>query len=142
MGHHPSWRSDGGDGDVNRRRLLGIGIAIALLASVSGTGGFSSTVAERGVEVAVVDDDRAYLGIDQAGVNDGTWNVTMTNRLSSGTALDVTVSVAESTESVTLGPGESVRLSFTGVSCSDAVRVVGETDDGSVRIDADRTVTC
>lgn len=127
---------------MNRRHLLGLGVAVTVLASISGTGGFSSTVAERGVEVAVVDDERAYLGIDREGVNDGTWNVTVTNRLSDGTALDVTVRVSGKAESVTLRPGASTRLAFDGVSCGDAVRIVGETDDGSVRIEAARTVVC
>lgn len=50
---------------MNRRRLLKSAIPLAGgLATTIGSGAFSSVQAERSVEVAVVDDDQAYLRLE------------------------------------------------------------------------------
>lgn len=52
---------------MTRRR---VSLALALLAVALlavGTGGFSSSAADRGLEIAVVDDERAFLGVDVGG---------------------------------------------------------------------------
>ncbi len=48
-----------------RRVALALAV-LGLLAGVSATGGFSAVSAERSLSVAVVHDDRAYLGVDLA----------------------------------------------------------------------------
>lgn len=59
-------------------------IVLSLLVGVVGSAAFSSTQAERGIDVAVVDDDEAYVGYDAAVINttDGDEErlVTVTNR--------------------------------------------------------------
>jgi hypothetical protein len=146
---------------VNRRHFLLLGLAAVLLASVGGTGGFSAVDASRGIEVAVVDDDEAFLGIERHGVNDGVWKVTLVNRLSSGEPFDVTVTVdtrtriaddrtstatATSTEAeietgrVEYGSPET--LTVEGVSCGSTAEITAEGGDGSVVIEATREVTC
>lgn len=49
---------------VRRRSLVVLAAALLALTLVSGTGGFSSVAAERSVNVAVADDDRALVGIE------------------------------------------------------------------------------
>lgn len=119
-----------------------LGVFVAVLVSISGTGGFSSTTAGRSVEVSVVDDDEAYLGIDGDDASNGKWNVTLTNRLSVGDALDTEVDVDGATGSVILYSGESRTLTLTGVDCGDTAHLTAETTDGSVRIEASREVSC
>jgi hypothetical protein len=54
---------------------------LAVAALVFGSGGFSSAAVERSLSVAVVDDDRAYVGVDAVRHEaDGTVTVTVTNR--------------------------------------------------------------
>jgi len=128
---------------VNRRRLLALGFAAALLASVAGTGGFASVDASRGIEVAVVDDDEAYLGIERGDASDGTWNVTLTNRLGTGEPLDVAVEVGEQTATASsIDSGESETVTLTGVACGDTANVIATAPDGSVTIEASREVSC
>ncbi|WP_336326223.1 hypothetical protein [Halovenus sp. HT40] len=51
---------------MNTLRLLSLGLAItAALLLVSGSLGFTSTTADRGVSVGVADDENAYVGYDE-----------------------------------------------------------------------------
>jgi hypothetical protein len=146
---------------VNRRHLLLLGLAAVLLASAGGTGGFSAVDASRGIEVAVVDDDEAYLGIEQHGVNGDTWKLTLTNRLSAAEPLEVTVTVdtrtlvaddrtstatatgtGSVTETVRVGGGSTETVTADGVACGDSAEITAETVDGSVVIEATREVAC
>ena len=146
---------------MNRRHLLLFGLAAVLLASVGGTGGFSAVDASRGIEVAVVDDDEAYLGIERHGVNGDTWKLTLTNRLSAAEPLEVTVTVdtrtlvaddrtstatatdtGSVTETVRVEGGSTETVTIGGVACGDTAEITAETDDGSVVIEATRGVTC
>jgi hypothetical protein len=61
-----------------RLAIVGFVAAAALLAV--GTGGFSAMAADRGVEVAVVDDSEAFVGYDPTCDDDGDLSVTVTNR--------------------------------------------------------------
>lgn len=79
------------------RRRVALALALAgLLAATLGTGGFGATIADRGIDLAVADDDRAYLRLDatagnvSAGVA-GTVTVAVTNAVPSEPTLDVTV---------------------------------------------------
>lgn len=83
------------------RTIRQFGLAIGVLAAVllaTGTGGFSAMEADRGVTVAVVDDEHAYLGVTthdhrlEPGMHDVTL-LTLTNRF--GRDLDVTVTVTD-----------------------------------------------
>ena len=128
---------------MNRRHLLALGLAVAVLVSVGGTGGFGSTNAGRSVEVAVVDDEAAYLGIAGDDASNGKWNVTVTNRLAAGKTLSAEVEVDGLTATATsIGSGESETLRLSGVDCGDPANVTAMTTDGSVRIEASREVTC
>jgi hypothetical protein len=71
---------------LGRRSLVALAAALLALTLVSGTGGFSSVAADRSVNVAVVDDDEAFVGIekghiDRCGANQVA--LTVTNRLGS-----------------------------------------------------------
>lgn len=127
---------------MNRRRLLALGAAVALLASVAGTGGFGSVNADRSVRVAVVDDDEAYLGIEGDDASDGTWNVSLTNRLASGATLHVEVAIGDQRATATLDAGESESVTLTGVDCGATATVTAEGMDHSVTIEASREVPC
>jgi uncharacterized cupredoxin-like copper-binding protein len=159
---------------VRRRTvLLAIAVVAATTASTAGTAGFSSVTADRGVTVSVADDDAAFLGIDREATNvsDGRTDlvVGLTNRLPGVDDLLVTVSVVgddggdaddaddgngedgdagdepiDSPRSVALDPGETARVTVSGVDCDAAVRVEAVTDgtDADVRIVANRRVPC
>ena len=116
------------------RRLALVGLAVAMVVAVTaGTGAFSATATDRGIEVAVVDDDEAYLGIETEPVSvpgNATTTValaTFTNRFPS--AVDVSVTVTEGTDSVptvgalagpgTLESGERGTLS-ADLTCDDS----------------------
>ena len=98
---------------------------------VVGTGGFTSGSADRTTEIAVVGDERAYLGIAEklqcgAGSGIGENKEAVVNRFPSATIDSVTLSVAipatetgalrigprGSTEQI--GPGESTRFALQG----------------------------
>jgi hypothetical protein len=159
---------------VRRRTvLLAIAVVAATTASTAGTAGFSSVTADRGVTVSVADDDAAFLGIDREATNvsDGRTDlvVGLTNRLPGVDDLLVTVSVVgddggdaddaddgngedgdagdepiDPPRSVALDPGETARVTVSGVDCDAAVRVEAVTDgtDADVRIVANRRVPC
>jgi hypothetical protein len=64
---------------VNRRRWLTLLTAgAAVLVATTGTGGFSAVEADRGLDVSVVADDRAHLGItveETTGANGSTFTL-------------------------------------------------------------------
>ena len=120
------------------RRLLVVLAVVAILLT-NGTSGFTSTTADRAVNVSVVGDERALLGIERttSGTANGTTNltVTVTNRFAA-TRLD-TVSISVNGESADVGttgplsPGAMESMTFTGVDCGSTVNVDvnGETID-------------
>ena len=135
---------------TRRGRVLVAAAVLATLATVASTSGFAAASADRAVEVAVADDDTAYLGFEATTTDaaDGTTNVTVdvTNRFSTGTTLDtVTVTVADREPVAlqptgTLDPGETESERFEDVPCGAAVVVTASGDD--VDVSLDRTVEC
>lgn len=118
-----------------RKRASIVLFAFAVLLGTVGTGAFSTTEAERGVNVRVVDDEEAYVGYDPVSVNatDGETValVNVTNRFH--TPLDVTeVSVTEPPDgNLSLDVDSPTQPSEIGV--GDAGEVVGTVEcDGPV----------
>jgi len=132
----------------NYRTFTVIVGALFVVGTTVGTGGFEAVTADRGVDVTVVDDDHAYLGVDRSpnGTSNGTTNltVTITNRLGSGTTLETVTLTATldgaSKRLYSIQAGESKEAILRGVSCDGyvAIRATGE----SVAISLSREVTC
>jgi hypothetical protein len=135
-----------------RHAILLLGGASSGAMSI-GTGAFSSVEADRGVEVSVVDDDEAYLGLDVenriATVGRPAEVVEITNSFADTLSLDVSVEdtnevvdeIAVSDESpgneffLTLNPGESVPVAITCGQTGEAKFTLdfsGETDGATV----------
>lgn len=111
---------------------------VVVIAFTVGTGGFSSMTADRGVSIAVADDENAYLGIetdepDAVRANalaneDGreTTLLTLTNRFSSAVTIDARVPDAgdglaiTDIETLTLSGGDSGTMAAT-VTCDTPV---------------------
>ena len=130
--------------------LLGGGSAGALSV---GTGAFSSVDAERDMEVSVVEDDEAYLGLEvetrTVTVGQSTDVVEITNRFADTDTLSLNVSVEDTSDTVDevagadsgqklsleIGPGESEPVS---INCRKPgsvwfeLRFVGEVGGASV----------
>lgn len=127
-------------------RQLGLIVAVlaALSMTLTGTAGFTGVEADRGVQVAVVDDDTAYLGVEQAPSNttDGTadLNVTVTNRFPTGTELAVTVETGNHSAAVDIASGESRTVSVTSVDCDGQLAINGT--GPAVSLHLDRPVEC
>jgi|AntRauMinimDraft_4_1070384.scaffolds.fasta_scaffold00774_2 hypothetical protein len=103
---------------MNKLRVASVALlVVASTGLMFGSMGFSSVAADRGVSVAVADDDSALVGYDSGTVtvtgNERVDLVTVTNRLSSEAAVaNVTVSTSDDDVEVTnvskpsLDPGE------------------------------------
>lgn len=108
---------------MNTRKTASVVLAVVALSGLLvGSAGFGSASAERGVSVAVVDDDSAYVGYESSDltVNDGDRVpiVTVSNRLFDDVVVtDVTVSSESVTfanlSHPTLAPGESAVIEGT-----------------------------
>lgn len=117
---------------IPARRLLLV-VAVVLAGSlVVPTMGFSSVAADRSIEVAVVPDDSAYLGVQRT-CNNSTVRVGVTNRLPTGTTLDV--AVGGTTEPIDgLAPGESQNRTFDSFDADDRITVDASGSGVSVRL--------
>jgi hypothetical protein len=121
--------------------VLAVGVTLA-----SGSAGFSSATASRSVEVAVVDDDVAFLGVELADPADGGDGVTVTvaNRFPRGTTLrTVEITVGNGTTRVfdaRVESGGAVRARFADAACGDRVRVEAAGESVDVRLN--RSVAC
>ncbi|AUX08760.1 hypothetical protein AArcSl_1125 [Halalkaliarchaeum desulfuricum] len=120
-------------------RLSVLFAVLGILLLVAGTGGFSAMTADRGVDVSVVPDDEAYVGIEKVGdqvyEDDRIHLLTITNQFASEMdELSVTVD-GESDVIVTglVKPGE------TSLSPGERTNVTAEctrtTERGSVELD-------
>ncbi|WP_253738388.1 hypothetical protein [Halohasta salina] len=132
----------------HRNYVLLLGIVVALSLTF-GTSSVSSVSADRGIEVAVADDNEAFLAFEQratAPANGTTsLNVTVGNQYPSGTTLtSVTVSVtgaaADSRETVRLDTGTQHVWTFDAVSCRDTLSV--EAEGPGVSAAFERPVSC
>jgi hypothetical protein len=133
------------------RRLLPVALAVLAVASLAlSTGGFSATIADRGVSVAVVDDDQAYLGVDleTTDASNGTANlsVTVANRFPADTTLTaVEVEAGGETRTplaggATVTTGDATTVRFANVSCGSTVSVTASGD--GVAVTLSRPVEC
>lgn len=128
---------------MNRRWVYGAVLALAV-ASLLGTGGFSTISADRGVSVAVTGNDNAYLGYE-ANCHDGTLNITITNRFDE-TLTDGSVTIAgNETELSEIESGENVTVTFNvsgsgnqAINAGDPVTV--EVSGAGISAELDRTV--
>lgn len=131
---------------MNRRAWVVIAAATVALATTVGTGAVSSISAERGMNVAVVDDEEAYLGLDVETVtteNGTEVNVTVSNQFPDGTTLDVTVShdgVTAYPGKHSLESGETRWVAFENATCDGTVTVTATGDD--VAVELERDVDC
>ncbi len=123
---------------MTRRLLLVLAGLLVVAASVVGVGGVTSLTGDRSLSVAVVDDDRAYLGYDPGTFDNGTWSPAVTNNFE--TSVTVTVAVDGVVETATLAPGARATLVLDGVSCGDeaVITAVGT----GVRVEMVRVVGC
>jgi hypothetical protein len=109
-----------------------LSLTLVCLSSVTGVGGVSSVAADRGVTVAVVDDAEAYLGIEFGPVDNDTRNLTVYNRVSTG-SLEVTVNGTARTAA----PGDPAEFA---IACGSEVEIVAV--GSAVRVEATRAVDC
>lgn len=130
-----------------RRMLLLAGAFVISLALVTGTSGVSSVTMTRGIDGAIVDDQRAYLGIEQTATADaGTavLEVRITNRHS--TAAFTTIVVTINGTTVDLGgggpvaPGGAVSHTFESVPCDATAEI--EASGADLGIELERAVAC
>jgi hypothetical protein len=110
-------------------------IALLLAGSlVAPTTGFSSAAADRNVDVAIVSDDEAYLGVQRECTN-STLQVTVTNRFAAGTTLNVAIVVNGTTKTIDgLRPGESQRKAFDTFGADDPISIRASSSGVSVRV--------
>ncbi|WP_311172423.1 hypothetical protein [Halobellus ordinarius] len=117
------------------RRYLLLVVALLVAGSlITPTAGFSSAAADRNVDVAVVSDDEAYLGI-QRECSDNTLQVTVTNRFSAGTTLDVDIAVNGTTKTIDdLSSGESQSKAFNAFDTNDTATIAASGSGISVHL--------
>lgn len=131
---------------MNRRAWVVIAAGIVVLATTAGTGAVSSMSADRAMNVNVVDDENAYLGVDAESIEteDGTVvRVTVTNRFPDGTILDITVhhaGVTLSPDNHLLESGETEKVTFEKPDCQENVTIVAS--GNGVTVELDREVDC
>ncbi|WP_336135003.1 CARDB domain-containing protein [Natronomonas amylolytica] len=132
-----------------RRPLLLLAALALVVSSVMSTGGVSSVSVDRGLDVAVVDDESAYLGFEQTPTNtsNATTNleVTITNQYPAARGFTtVEVTIDETTVDLaadgTVAPGEETTHTFTSVPCGDRITVEAFGEGVSVRLN--RSVAC
>lgn len=118
-----------------RKRASIVLFAFAVLLGTVGTGAFSTTEAERGVNVTVVDDEEAYVGYDPVEVNatDGETValVTVANRF------HIPIDVTEVT--VTEPPDGNLSVNVSSLEQPAAIGT-GEADDVVGTIECDGPV--
>jgi len=112
-------------------------VAVALLAVgalIAPTGGFSSSDIDRNVGVAVAADDEAFLGV-QRECRDNASQVAITNRFSSGTTLDIDITVNGTTETIDdLAAGDRETKQFDTSDTDDTVTIDASGSGSSVRL--------
>jgi len=111
----------------NRRRLFALLAVTALAVSAVGTGGFSTTTADRGVTVDVVGDENAYMALEYKDktVSEGTHSlVTATNQFAQDVSFTISANVEQSHTNLSvsvngdisdenISPGDSTDLDVT-----------------------------
>lgn len=132
-----------------RRQALCLVVLMAGAMLVTTTSGVSSMAADRSTQVAVTDDEKGYLGVEQTTTDtaNGTTNlsVTVTNQFPPGATVErmgVTVDGERRDGSQTdpLRNGQADTVTFESVSCDDEVGIV-VTGDG-FHVQLTRAVAC
>lgn len=119
---------------MNRWTRVGAAaVLLAALLAVGATGSFSAVEADRGVSVAVADDEHAYLGVetDVEGCNA---TVTVTNRFATSVS---TVSLEAGNDSATidgLEPGEVERRELRLDAAADSHEIYVAATGTDVRV--------
>ncbi|PSP72968.1 hypothetical protein BRC86_10865 [Halobacteriales archaeon QS_3_64_16] len=119
--------------------LATVALALALVAS---TGAFSAASADRGISVAVADDDRAYLGVQLDDTGNESVEVTLTNRFDSDLS-SVTISTDTDTASLSLDSRDTGSV-IVGIDCGDSktVTIDGLGESASVSLERHASVGC
>lgn len=134
---------------IDRRQVVLVAALLASLALVSNTAAYSSVHADRGVQVQVVGDEDAYLGLQRTTTNasNGTADleVTVSNQFAAGTDLtEIETTVGGTSVDLagggSIAPGESVSRTFANVSCDDVVSIAAS--GSGVRVSLNRGVPC
>ena len=134
---------------MHRRELLLLVGVVAALSLTVGTTGVSSVSADRSIEIAVVDDQAAFLTFEQdpGNTTNGTTSldVTVGNQYPAGTTLShVRVSVDDETaaraEPRRLDAGARGTWTFSSVSCNGTISV--EAEGAGVATSFERPVAC
>ena len=110
----------------NRSVLLVVALLV-VVALIAPTSGISSADIDRNADVAVASDDEAYLGI-QRECRDNTSQVTITNRFSAGTTLDINIVVNGTTKTIdglAAGGQETKRLNTFDTDDTIAIHASG-----------------
>ena len=141
------------------RTAATIGFVLGIVLLTVQTGAFSRASADRGVDIAVVNDDDAYLGIEKRPVSvtsnesENASLVRLTNRFSRSLELVLTISESDterlpdisSIDSPTvLGSGESESIRATvrcdNLTATETVRVGIQASNDVTRVVANRTI--
>ena len=109
-----------------------------------GTGAFSSVEAERGVEVNVVEDENAYLGLEQirqtVSGDDGTRVIQVTNQF--GGALDISITVDQRDGTIDEIEGKGIEIEDDRGSDDEDEEDGEEETDENDRCEDDDRVLC
>jgi hypothetical protein len=101
---------------------------------MASTTGFSSATADRNVEIVVVADGEAYLGIQKECRND-TSQVMITNRFPAGTTLDVNIAINRTEKTIDeLRSGESQSRAFDTFGADETITVHASGSGITVRL--------
>lgn len=134
---------------IQRRELLLLVAFATALGFALGTGGVSSISADRGVDVAVVEDDQAYLGFEQdtteADNGTTTLEVTVKNQYPTQTTLSTVTVTTDGTKADLadvgqLESGTSRTHTFDSVPCDETVAVAAS--GSGVDVYFERAVSC
>lgn len=128
---------------IRRNELHLIVVTMAVALALIGTSGMSAMTSERSVEVAVVEDDEAALGIEQTTTetgNETTVDMTLTNQFAGDTTLDtVIVQVDGGDEDVgPLSPGDSETVE--SIECDADVTI--DASGSGIDVSLMRTTEC
>jgi len=111
-------------------RLLSVLFAVGAVATlVLGAAGFTTVEANRTVDVAVVDDDEAYLGIPDTVSCDDNNQAVVTNRFATSVDIKAEIAVpAEDEDSIRvndreISDGETTEISEDAIGPGEAMRV-------------------
>lgn len=128
---------------IRQTELLLLAIALITALALVGTGSFASVTSERGVEVAVVDDDAAFLGVAQTPnttTNETTVDLNISNQFGGDTTLDpVTVTIdGEDREVGPLEPGQTATIE--SIECDESVEI--EALGSGTEVSLSRPIEC